>query len=188
MYYIKNKLLFFSFFFISCNNNGSYELLKYEHVSHNVTKFEKDSDLFEENQIVLFCFFSAQCPLSIKHVPRLINLKDKYSEELKINLIIPGYNNEELESLKKLDLNGLDVFFDTKFKLVKRLKAEVTPHYFIFLKEKKLYSGPFDNTYKSINILDNQSEYMNYVDDVIIKLIHGVQVEYKYIEPVGCYI
>lgn len=189
MYWLKNSIFLFSLFFWGCGpQDESYSLLEYSYDTNGFVKFTKDTELFKRDGIVLFCFFSAQCPMSIKQIPRLRNLKNKYSDEVQIYIVIPGIDNEEVKSLRKVSLSDFDVLFDTEMKLVKKLDAEVTPHYFIFQRGIKVYSGPLDNGYKSINVPSNQNEYINYLEDVILKIKGGGRVDYKYIEPIGCYI
>jgi len=190
---MKNKLKIILMIFVTalifrCNNSSNHKLCIYDNTSRIFRNLTDERFLFDKQKIQVICFFSYHCPMSIKQVPYLNLLKEKYGNDIEITLVIPEDSIEDIQTFESSNILNFRVLLDKELLLAKELNATVTPQYFVYKEGERLYSGSFDNKYAAVNVPNNQEKYVNYVEDCIRSSLKNYPVGVNETKAIGCYI
>lgn len=131
-------------------------------------------------------FLSTRCPCSMSHVPKLKKLAEHFQKK---GFQFQGVHSNADEFVggesqiffKSLDLPFL-VHEDTDQKLLSHYKALKTPHVFVEVNGKIVYSGGVD----SASIAENADD--EYLEPVLNALSNGKEVPFSEKRALGCVI
>jgi thiol-disulfide isomerase/thioredoxin len=170
----------------ACNSSNPFPIGVYRSSSSRIERATLEGDQLLTKTTTVYFFFSPQCPLSLKQLPQLTLLQDKY--RFNCIIVFPNLDSLNINALKKLGIpKGVTIYFDSQNELASFFRAKVTPQYVLCKDEKILFSGPLDNSMKAINS-PNQEPYKNYLENILSDLQLNKIVSPITIKPVGCYI
>lgn len=146
---------------------------------------------FKNHELNAVVFLAPGCPLSEASIQTLNKLQKKYtSEKLATFIVVPGnlYTNEEVNAFIDTFAITLPVAIDTDAILVKKLKATITPEYFLLDKNMQVvYQGAIDD-----RAFDNeyirQSARINFADSAIHQFLSKNKIAITKTKAVGCFI
>ena len=160
------KYFFIIITFVISNLSHSYEnnqlLLHNEpkkigYIELDTLKGEKINIFKSEKKIYLINFWATWCPPCIKEIPELLQLEQKYDEDIKVIFISVDLNPKKAlpKFLKKKKIGKIKPFIDNKLELTKKLKVKVMPTTLII--DKNLYE------------ISRIEGYINWLDDEFFK-------------------
>jgi thioredoxin-related protein len=148
-----------------------------------------DYKTLKNNKASIVVFFDPECPICQKYTKNLTELDKKYSPEgIKIYVIYPFkvLEKSSLAEFREEYKFDLPIIYDSKRKLLKKLKANYSPEVFLLdNKQKTLYHGAIDNWFYGLG----RNRYVPtefYLLDAIEKYKKKEEIKVKFIEPVGC--
>ncbi|WP_435353987.1 redoxin domain-containing protein [Emticicia sp. SJ17W-69] len=161
----------------------------------NAQKLPTDSEqifdykTLKYNKASIVVFFDPECPICQKYTKNLIELDKKYSSEgIKIYVVYPFkvLDKSVLAEFREEYQFNLPIIYDSKRKLLKKLKANYSPEVFLLdNNRKRLYHGAIDNWFYGLGrnrAIPNEF----YLLDAINAYKNNLEIKIKYIEPVGC--
>ncbi|MEO5683823.1 MAG: redoxin domain-containing protein [Chitinophagaceae bacterium] len=141
-------------------------------------------------QLLLFIFFSPDCPLCKNYTPVLNTLQQQYGQVIKMIGIIPGkaYTAATINAFGQKYKIGYPLLIDPLKKLSTYLHAVITPEVVLLNSQLQLvYRGAIDNRVKQLGVKRWQaSEY--YLSDAISQYLQHTNVAVKRVKAVGCLI
>jgi thioredoxin-related protein len=148
-----------------------------------------DYKTLKNNKASIVVFFDPECPICQKYTKNLTELDKKYSaERIKIYVVYPFkvLEKSSLAEFREEYKFDLPIIFDSKRKLLKKLKANYSPEvFFLDNKRKTLYHGAIDNWFYGLG--QNRAVPTEfYLLEAIEKYKKKEEIKVKFIEPVGC--
>lgn len=139
-------------------------------------------DSFKDAEVLVVVFTCNKCPVAVAYEDRINDLAKKYKDK-KVELV--AVNNSQFEDLAAMKERAAEKDFKFTYvyegegKTARDFGAKVTPHVFIFDKERKLvYQGAFDN---------NQKEPTeHFAADAVEATLAGKKVEVSHRKAFGC--
>ena len=111
--------------------------------THSLKDYKKDA--------LVVCITCNHCPVAIAYEDRMIDFVKNHGE--KVDFVAINVNNNDRDKLDKMVERAkekgfnFDYLYDPSQKVATQLGAKVTPHFFVFDKERKLvYAGPMDDS------------------------------------------
>jgi peroxiredoxin len=139
----------------------------------------------------VFIFLNPECPICQSYSSTINNLFEKFrGHAVMFYGIFPGkyYNQKQIEkyiSDYKIQFCTLN---DPEMKLVKALKAKITPEVFVLYKSNTIaYHGCIDNSNYSLG-KHRAVVTENYLNDVLDDIVHNQFISAKNNESIGCII
>ena len=115
--------------------------------------------------VLVLCITCNHCPVAISYEDRIIDFVKKNCKDGKVALVAINVNNSEADKLpnmkKRAEEKGFNFpyLYDASQKIATYLGAKVTPHFFVFNKERKLvYQGAMDNNNDAAKATTNYLE------------------------------
>ncbi len=148
-----------------------------------------DYKTLKKNKASIVVFFDPECPICQKYTKNLTELDKKYSAEgIKLYVVYPFKVLEKsvLAEFREEYKFDLPIIYDSKRKLLKKLKANYSPEVFLLdNKRKTLYHGAIDNWFYGLG-RNRAAPTEFYLLDALEKYKMNEAIKVKYIEPVGC--
>jgi len=148
-----------------------------------------DYKTLKNNKASIVVFFDPECPICQKYTKNLTELDKKYSVEgIKLYVIYPFkvLEKSSLAEFREEYKFDLPIIYDSKRKLLKKLKANYSPEIFLLdNKRKTLYHGAIDNWFYGLG-RNRAVPTEFYLLDAIEKYKNKEEIKVKFIEPVGC--
>jgi thioredoxin-related protein len=143
----------------------------------------------QNNKASIVVFFDPECPICQKYTKNLKEWNQKYSVEgIKLYIVYPFkvLDSKSLAEFKEEYQFDLPIIYDSKRKLLKKMKANFSPEVFLLdNKRKTLYHGAIDNWFYGLG--QNRAKPTEfYLLDAINAYKKHEDIKVKYIEPVGC--
>lgn len=135
-------------------------------------------------------FLAPECPLSQQSTLPLKKLQEKYGNLLSIVGVFAGtdYEDAAYQNFKEKYQISFDLLKDEDFKLVKLLKATITPQLFLLDNGGQLlYNGAIDNKVVRLGFTRN-SATKHYVEDAISSYTNHLPIALKETKAIGCLI
>jgi protein-disulfide isomerase len=161
--------------------------LELKDIDNNLTR---TGDLYGDLATVII-FMSPECPLCIGYTKTINEMINKYREK-KISFISvytgTWYSEEEIQSfIKEYDLKS-ETLLDTKYKLARLTRAEITPQVSVLNHAGEIvYTGAIDDRAyapgKKRQVISG-----NFLEDALNAIINGQEPKVKKTEAVGCLI
>jgi thiol-disulfide isomerase/thioredoxin len=153
------------------------------------TKQFFDYKTLKENKASIVVFFDPECPICQKYTKNLTELENMYNNEgIKLYVVYPFkvLESASLAEFREEYKFDLPIIFDSKRKLLKKLKANYSPEVFLLDNQRKiLYHGAIDNWFYGLG--RNRAKPTEfYLLDAIEAYRKNEAIKVKYIEPVGC--
>jgi thiol-disulfide isomerase/thioredoxin len=153
------------------------------------TKEIVDFKTLKNNKASIVIFFDPECPICQKYTKNLRELEQKYGVEgIKLYIVYPFkvLDSKSLAEFREEFQFDLPIIYDSKRKLLKRMKANYSPEIFLLdNKRKTLYHGAIDNWFYGLG--QNRAKPTEfYLLDAIESYKNNQEIKVKYIEPVGC--
>jgi peroxiredoxin len=105
-----------------------------------------------KGDVLVVCITCNHCPVAIAYEDRIIDFVKKNSKDGKVSFVAINVNNNDTDKLpnmkKRAEEKGFNFpyLYDASQQISRELGAKVTPHFFVFNKERKLvYQGAMDN-------------------------------------------
>lgn len=148
-----------------------------------------DYKTLKQNKASIVVFFDPECPICQKYTKNLIELDKKLSVEgIKVYVVYPFkvLEKSSLAEFREEYKFDLPIIYDSKRKLLKKLKGNYSPEVFLLDNNRKtLYHGAFDNWFYGLG--KNRAVPTEfYLLDAIEKYKKNQEIKVKFIEPVGC--
>lgn len=148
-----------------------------------------DFKSLKQNKASIIVFFDPECPICQKYTKNLTEMDKQYSKEgIELYVIYP-FKVLEAKSLAEFREEykfDLPIIYDSKRKLLKKLKANYSPEVFLIdNKRKTLYHGAIDNWFYGLG-RNRAVPTEFYLLDALKAFKNNQIVEVKYVEPVGC--
>ena len=148
-----------------------------------------DFKSLKQNKASIIVFFDPECPICQKYTKNLTEMDKKYSKEgIELYVIYP-FKVLEAKSLAEFREEfkfDLPIIYDSKRKLLKKLKANYSPEVFLLdNKRKTLYHGALDNWFYGLG-RNRAVPTEFYLLDAINAFKNNQVIKVKYVEPVGC--
>jgi hypothetical protein len=144
----------------------------------------------QQSETYIFFAFDPDCPISRYYVTNLKSIDSICkSNNIVFTAVIPGnlFTDSELREYEKLWALPFVLYRDDGSKLLKALKAKITPEFFVFHKKELVYKGAFDNAYfapaKKRTVVTE-----HYVRKTIETVISNQSPEYSENPAIGCFI
>ena len=145
------------------------------------------ADDFKHDALVI-CITCNHCPVAVAYEDRIIDFCKKHAgENGKVGFIAINVNNTEADSLPKMKERFKEKNFnfyyaiDPSQKIARDLGAKVTPHFFVFNKERKLvYMGAMDDN------MDASKATRNFVEEACVACINGTMPKMTSTQAKGC--
>jgi len=162
-------LIFISF--TSCDQNSQEEFLK-------------------DGKAKVLVMMAPDCPLCRNYTVHFKEMIDINGDAIDIYGVIPGtfYSKHEVDSfLIYYDLD-MEIIYDPKFKLTRKLKATITPEAYLLDGEGKiLYQGLVDNWLGELG-RRRQIITEHYLLDAVESYIKGEAIKTPKTKAIGCFI
>ena len=143
----------------------------------------------KHNKASIIVFFDPECPICQKYSKNLTELEKKYSSDgIKLYVVYPFKILEKvsLAEFREEYQFKLPIIYDSKRKLLKKVKGNYSPEVFLLDNQQKtLYNGAIDNWFYGLG-RNRATPTEFYLLDAIEAYKNGQTVKIKYIEPVGC--
>ncbi len=144
-------------------------------------------DDFKQDVLVI-AISCNHCPAVVAYEDRMIEFAKKHGgENGKVGFVAISVNNIEADKLPKMKERakekGFNFYYahDPSQKIARELGAKVTPHFFVFNKERKLvYMGAMDDN------MDASKATRNYVEEACIACINGTMPKISTTQAKGC--
>lgn len=139
------------------------------------------------DKIVVLEWVNQQCPWSVKAVPVVKKLHEKYADNDKV--VFLGVESTHWrtpeENLKYFKEKGLKyaVLMDNDGKVGRRYNARTTPHMFVIDRGTLVYAGALHNDQHGRKSKD---DVRNYVDETLTAVLAGKKVPVSETKPWGC--
>jgi peroxiredoxin len=121
--------------------------------NHSLSEYKSD--------VLVVCITCNHCPVAVAYEDKIIGFAKKYTKDGKVALVAINVNNGEADKLDKMKDRAQEkgfnfpYLYDASQKIARGLGATVTPHFFVFNKERKLvYQGAMDTEDHSTNYLE----------------------------------
>lgn len=148
-----------------------------------------DFKSLKQNKASIIVFFDPECPICQKYTKNLTEIDKKYSKEgIELYVIYPfkALAAKSLAEFREEYKFDLPIIYDSKRKLLKKLKANFSPEVFLLdNKRKTLYHGAIDNWFYGLG-RNRAIPTEFYLLDAINTFKNNQPIKVKYIEPVGC--
>lgn len=167
------RLLIFLVFisFTSCDQNSNVEFLK-------------------DGNAKVLVMMAPDCPLCRNYTVYFKEMIENYGDAIDIYGVIPGtfYSKHEVDSfLTYYDLE-MDILYDPKFKLTRKLKATITPEAYLLDGDGKiLYQGLVDNWLGELG-RRRQIITEHYLHDAVDSYMNGEAIKTPKTKAIGCFI
>ena len=132
-----NKIVFLSFLFfsnLSYSDNNNQQLLIKDPKKVETFLVKDINDVEKtisnaENKVLLLNFWATWCAPCIKEIPELIELKEKFKNNIEVYFFSVDFNVKKTvpKFLKKNKIEGLSVLNDEKLKVSDKFKIKVMP-------------------------------------------------------------
>ncbi len=144
---------------------------------------------------IVLLFHAVECPISDRYVPLIRRLRAKYQgiAGVRFYLVFPNQNEDDDAVGTYLERRALDfpVVRDRAGMLTERLVARVTPEAIVLLPGESgpevVYRGRYDDRYTALGKRRPQVG-IQFLDDVLAKVVLGERPQYRDTKAVGCYI
>ncbi|CAH0994296.1 hypothetical protein EMA8858_00405 [Emticicia aquatica] len=174
---------YFIIFFILCFCPAIAQKLQTD--SQQIFNFKE----LKSNQASIVVFFDPECPICQKYTKNLTELDKRYSiEGIKVYVVYPFKVLEKasLAEFREEYKFDLPIIYDSKRKLLKKLKGNYSPEVFLLNARRQiLYHGAIDNWFYGLG-RNRATPTAFYLLDAITSFQKGEAVKIKYVEPVGC--
>jgi len=145
---------------------------------------------FADKYALVLLITCNHCPYAQAYWHRLIKLYSKYEDDsLALIAINPNdasqYPQDSLENMRKFaEQKNLPFPYlvDDSQEVAKKLNASKTPEVFVFNSKRELvYKGAIDDNWEKEDLVT-----WYYLEDAIEDALDGMDVDFPFIEPVGC--
>lgn len=148
-------------------------------------------DKLYQHKLNAIVFLAPGCPLSEAALLSLTALDSLYRKnDYATFIIIPGnlYTQKEVELFKDSFDVSFPILIDTNYYLTHKLKASITPEYFLLNENKViLYQGAIDDRALDNDII-RQEARVQFAQKAIEDVLLNRKVEISKTKAVGCYI
>jgi peroxiredoxin len=127
-----------------------------------------------KSDVLVVCITCNHCPVAQGYEDRIIDFVKKNCKDGKVSLVAINVNNSEADKLPKMKERAAEkgfnfpYLYDSSQAIATALGAKVTPHFFVFNKERKLvYQGAMDNNN------DANKATMNYLEPAAAAALRG---------------
>ena len=115
----------------------------------------------------VFIYFDYSCPICMAYRQKIAEILVRTGDSINVNIVFtPMTDTTEIFTYSDFKNSSAKFIYDTNFILSKRLKVNVVPTVIIFINNKKVYVGKFDDRYSSI-VDDKMNIIQDYVEDVL---------------------
>jgi peroxiredoxin len=146
---------------------------------HTNAEFKKDA--------LVICITCNHCPVAIAYEDRMIEFAKKFGG--KVDLVAINVNNHESDKMPKMIERSKEkgfnfsYLYDESQTIARSLGATVTPHFFVFDKNRKLvYSGAMDDNVDPAKV----SAEKKYLEAAVAAVTDGKAVSVASTKAVGC--
>jgi len=159
-------------------------------IFHSCSMIEEQWNVLKDNKAKVLVFIAPDCPLCKNYTRDLKEMINDYGDSIDIYGVVPGkfYTNHEVDSfLNHYDLS-LDVIYDPNFKLVRELRATITPEAYLIDENNNIrYQGLFDNW---LGELGRRRQVITefYLKDAVDSYLKGEEIMIKKTKAIGCFI
>jgi len=159
-------------------------------ILQSCTMFEEQRSVLENDKAKVLVFIAPDCPLCKGYTKDLREMIEDYGDEIDIYGVVSGkfYTTHEVDSFLNHYNLPLDIVYDPYFKLVRELKATITPEaYLIDDKNNIIYQGLFDNW---LGELGRKRLVITefYLKDAVESYLKGEEIMIKKTKAIGCFI
>lgn len=152
--------------------------------------FEEKRNVLEEDKAKVLVFIAPDCPLCKAYTKDLREMIEDYGDEIDIYGVVPGkfYTTHEVDSFLNHYNLPLDIVYDPNFKLVRELKATITPEAYLIDDNNNIrYQGLFDNW---LGELGRKRLVITefYLKDAIESYLKEEEILIKKTKAIGCFI
>lgn len=151
---------------------------------------DKTISFLIDHKAKVLVFISPDCPLCKSYTKDLREMIEEYKGEIDIYGVVPGkfYTVHEVDSFLNYYNLSLNIVYDPNFKLVRELKATITPEAFLIDNNNNIiYQGLIDNWLGELG-RKRQIVSQYYLKDAIKSFINGEEVRIKKTKAIGCFI
>ena len=127
-----------------------------------------------KSDVLVVCITCNHCPGAVGYEDRLVEFVKKNCKDGKVAFVAINVNNLEADKLDKMKQRAQEkgfnfpYLYDASQKIATALGAKVTPHFFVFNKERKLvYQGAMDNNN------DAAKATTNYLETAVTSALRG---------------
>jgi peroxiredoxin len=118
-----------------------------------------------KSDVLVLCITCNHCPVAVAYEDRIIDFVKKNCKEGKVTLVAINVNNNEQDKLDKMKIRAQEkgfnfpYLYDASQQIARELGASVTPHFFVFNKDRKLvYQGAMDDNNTASKVSTNYLE------------------------------
>ena len=118
-----------------------------------------------KGDVLVVCITCNHCPVAVGYEDRLIDFVKKHGKDGKVAFVAINVNNLEADKLDKMKQRAQErgfnfpYLYDASQAIATALGAKVTPHFFVFNKERKLvYQGAMDDNNDANRVKTNYLE------------------------------
>jgi len=138
-----------------------------------------------EEKLVALVFLAADCPISQKYVRTLNGLAERFPQVAFIGVFTRWDDAAAMRQFQSEFQPRFPLWRDAKMRLVRRLRATVTPEVFFLKENRVLYRGAVDNWFVALGRY-RPTPTEHYLDAVIRAVLEGRAVAVARTEAVGC--
>lgn len=146
-----------------------------------------------ENKPFVLVFYGSDCPICQKYVPILRGVADSFPD-VKFVLVFTKWDSLQAikdffeEQITQSPNHPITVLWDTKNKLIKKIKALTTPEAFLFNAKGQLqYRGAIDNWFYALGKYRPEATE-HYLKNALNQFSKNEKITVSNTTPVGCYI
>lgn len=159
-------------------------------ILYSCSMFEEKRNVLEEDKAKVLVFIAPDCPLCKGYTKDLREMIEDYGDEIDIYGVVPGkfYTTHEVDSFLNHYNLPLDIVYDPNFKLVRELKATITPEAYLIDDNNNIrYQGLFDNW---LGELGRKRLVITefYLKDAIESYLKEEEILIKKTKAIGCFI
>jgi peroxiredoxin len=127
-----------------------------------------------KSDVLVVCITCNHCPVAVAYEDRLVEFVKKNCKDGKVTFVAINVNNNDQDKLDKMKQRAQErgfnfpYLYDSSQAIATALGAKVTPHFFVFNKERKLvYQGAMDNNN------DANKATTNYLEPAVQSALRG---------------
>lgn len=139
-----------------------------------------------KDKVVVLQWVNKECPWSVKAIPVIKDLQEKYAEQGTVWLGIESTHWRKAEDnqkyIKEKELS-FPILMDNEGTVGRKYGAKTTPHIYVINKSKLVYMGGLHNNQHGNK---KKSEVRNYLDEALAAVVAGEEVPVPETKPWGC--
>lgn len=144
-------------------------------------------DFVAAHEVVAVVFLAADCPISQKQVLTLNQLAERFPQVKLVGVFTKWDQWDDVHRFQRTYLPRFPLWRDGEMRLVRHLRATVTPEAFCLKKGKVAYQGAVDNWFVALGRYRPEPTE-HYLRDALEAALAGQSPQVKVTKPIGCLI